>query len=73
MLDIKYVIGLPSKTSETNNNIGPENTQSQVIKANAPIFLLKGFAITAPRDQVNAPNKTNKTPIYFPSRLGAPC
>ena len=70
--DIKNDIGLPSKNRETNNNIGPENTQSQVIKANAPIFLLKDFAITAPRDQVKAPHKTNKTPIYFPSRLGAP-
>ena len=63
---------MPSKANDTNNNIGPENTQSQVIRANAPIFLLKGFAKTAPRAQVKAPAKTNKTPIDLPSRLVAP-
>ena len=59
-------------TKDTNNNIGPEKTHNQVIKANAPIFLLNGFAITAPSAQVNDPDKTSITPIYFPSRFGAP-
>ena len=52
--------------------MGPENTHNQVINANAPIFLLSGFAITAPSDHVNAPDNINKTPTYLPSRFGAP-
>ena len=62
--DSKYFIGLPSKIDEARINIGPEKTQSQVINAKAPIFLLSGFAMTAPRDQVKAPDKTKKIPTY---------
>ena len=63
---------MPSKINDPNNNIGPQNKLTQAVTANPPIFLLSGFAITIPRDQVNAPKSTSKTPINLPSRLGAP-
>ena len=58
--------------TDTSISIGPENTHSQVISANAPIFLLIGFAMTAPNDHVNAPDKVSRTPMNLPSKLGAP-
>ena len=64
--------GAKRKIIEIIINIGPENTQSQVISAKAPIFLPRVFAITAPRDHVNAPDNVKKIPRYWPSRLGAP-
>ena len=56
---------------EISISIGPVNTHNQVINAKAPIFLLSGFAMTAPRDHVYAPDKTSITSKYLPSRLGA--
>ena len=45
---------------------------NHAVKANGFIFSLRGFANTAPRDQVHAPDRVNKTPKNLPSRLGAP-
>jgi len=52
--------------------MGPENKEIQATRANPPILLLIGFAITMPKDQVNAPASNNKTPTNLPSKLGAP-